>query len=153
MEFIKTFEAHKETDHLSGIVLLIEGKILLIHPKKFKNQNDKWSVPKGHIEGKPLKSALKELKEEAGIKLDKNYDYKFSINYSKGSKKKMLKLFVYDITSEEVSKYIKSDLELKKKAIKKIHKKEIHDVGFFTIADAKKILEKGQRKLINKLTS
>ena len=57
----KTIKYH----NLSGIALIVEDKILLVHPRKHKDIETKWSLPKGHIEGKDsLDSALKELKEE-----------------------------------------------------------------------------------------
>lgn len=152
MKYIKEFKSFKRTDKLSGIVLLVEGKVLLVHAKKHKKSNDMWSFPKGHIEGKPLGSALKELKEETGIKLGDDYENKFTIEYRSGDIRKVLKLYLYRRTIEDVSKYVTTDFKIKKKALKKVDN-EIYDVNFFTIEESLKFLQKGQRQVINHLVN
>jgi ADP-ribose pyrophosphatase YjhB (NUDIX family) len=59
---------------LSGVVLILSNKILLVRPKKFRRRMKKWSIPKGHIIGKlgKLRTALRELEEESRIKLKKS---------------------------------------------------------------------------------
>lgn len=74
MIWLKLFEAFKQekVNKLSGVAVLVDDNILLVLPDKFKHSRVKWSLPKGHIEGRnSLTSALKELKEEAGVKLDR----------------------------------------------------------------------------------
>ena len=103
MRFIQTFESYRRTDRLSGILLYVEGHILLVHAEKHKDTSDMWSLPKGHIEGSPLKSALKELKEETGIKLDKNHDGEFTIRYNKSGVRKVLTIFIYERKLSDLS--------------------------------------------------
>lgn len=150
MNYIKTFENFIRTDRLSGVLLLVEGKVLLVHAKKHKKSKRKWSIPKGHIEGKSLKSALKELKEETGIKLHTNYDGKFTIEYVVNKKLKVLDVYVYNEALSNLSKYVKSNFKIKKKTFKSIDT-EIYDVKFFSLSDAIKYLQPGQRQIINKL--
>jgi 8-oxo-dGTP pyrophosphatase MutT (NUDIX family) len=150
MRFIKTFESYRRTDRLSGILLYVEGHILLVHAKKHKDSPDMWSLPKGHIEGSPLKSALKELKEETGIKLDKNHDGDFTIRYNKSGIHKVLTIFVYERKLSDLSKFISDSLDIKKKVLKKVDD-EIYDVKLFPLVDALYFLEPGQRQIINHL--
>lgn len=150
MRFIKTFEGYRRTDKLSGVLLYVEGQILLVHAKKHKNSPDMWSLPKGHIEGSPLKSALKELKEETGIKLDKNHDGQFTIRYNKSGVRKVLTVFIYERSLSDLSKFITDGLDIKKKALKKVDG-EIYDVKFFPLVDSLYFLELGQRQVINRL--
>lgn len=150
MRFIKTYETYRRTDNLSGILLYVDGYILLVHAKKHKSSTDMWSLPKGHIEGSPLKSALKELKEETGIKLDENHDGEFTIRYTKSGVRKVLTIFIYERTLLDLSRYLNKDLSIKKKTRKKVDN-EIYDVKMFPLADALYFLEPGQRQIINQL--
>jgi len=156
MSLIKTFEGFKKEkiNKLSGIAVIVDGNILLVLPDKFRKSKVKWSLPKGHVEGKnSLKSALKELKEEAGIKLDRNYDYTFVVDYKKNGVKKELEVFVYNKTKEDFNRYLKSDsLELKNKTMKKVTKEEeIYNVKFFPLDKARKRMENIQRQVIDHL--
>lgn len=150
MRFIKTFESYRRVDNLSGILLYVEGHILLVHAKKHKQSVDMWSLPKGHIEGSPLKSALKELKEETGIKLYENHDGEFTIRYTKSGVRKVLTVFIYERSLSELSRYITKDMNIKKKVRKKVDE-EIYDVKLFPLVDALYSLEPGQRQIINHL--
>jgi len=156
MSLIKTFEVFKKEkgNKLSGIAVIVDSNILLVLPDKFKKSKVKWSLPKGHVEGRDsLKSALKELKEEAGIKLDRNYDYNFVIQYKKSGIKKELEVFVYNKSIEDFSKYLKYDsLELKTKTMMRITKyEEIYNVKFFPLSKVKKRMEDIQRQVIDYL--
>lgn len=111
MNFIKTYEYYvtkksKYSAKLAGVMLIIDNKILMIIPNKHKNQN-KWSVPKGRIEiGQDTKiAAMKELREETGIKLPKEYfdDRKIdNIVYYKGKELKEMELYVVKLTSNNI---------------------------------------------------
>jgi 8-oxo-dGTP pyrophosphatase MutT (NUDIX family) len=149
MEFMKTFESWTKVDNLSGILLYVEGHVLLVQPKKHKTSSEMWSLPKGHIEGRsPLKSALKELKEETGIKLDENHDGEFKIRYNKSRARKLLTVFFYERNLSDLSDYINNDMTLKKKALKRVDD-EIYDVKIFPLVDALYYLEPGQRQIVN----
>ena len=91
---------------LSGIALIVEDKILLVHAKKYAGQNNKWSIPKGHIEGDSLESALKELEEETGIHLDKECDDMITFDYTKGGVNKVMDVYVYYRDKSEFSEYL-----------------------------------------------
>lgn len=150
MRFIKTFESYSRIDNLSGILLYVDGHILLVHAKKHKTSTDMWSLPKGHIEGFPLKSALKELKEETGIKLDENHDGEFTIRYTKSGVRKVLTIFIYERSLSDLSRYLNKDMSIKKKIRKKVDD-EIYDVKMFPLVDALYYLEHGQRQIVNHL--
>lgn len=145
---LKRFKEYNKVHHLSGIILLVNGKILLVHSKKHKAANKMWSVPKGHIEGGTLKSALTELKEETGIKIKSDFDLKFKVKYITNSKKKVLTLYLFTKELSELSKYITDSFKLKKRTLKKVDS-EIHDVKFFTLEEARKFLQPGQRQIID----
>lgn len=143
MKWLQLFEGFKNKKrgkfhHLSGIALIVDEKILLVHPKKFKKDTDKWSIPKGHVEGKnSLNSALKELEEETGIKLNKNYDDVLEITYKKSGALKYMDVYLYFLNKNDISKYIKN-WEIKKKFF---DKKEIWRSKFFSYAKARKKIE------------
>lgn len=150
MNYIKTFESFIRTDNLSGILLFVEGRILLVHAKKHKKSKRMWSIPKGQIEGKSLTSALKELKEETGINLDKYYDDKFTIKYYINGKIKILKVYTYKRSLSDLSKYITPGFKIKKKTLRSIDD-EIYDIKFFTLPEAIDYLQPGQKQVINHL--
>lgn len=117
MKHIKLFEAFKkkkgkdrgDIHTLSGIALIVEGKLLLVLAKKYLGQDNKWSLPKGHIEGDSLDSALKELEEETGIHLDKNYDEMLDVEYLKGGSIKLMDIYVYHRSLDDVKSYLSVD--------------------------------------------
>jgi 8-oxo-dGTP pyrophosphatase MutT (NUDIX family) len=156
MIWLKLFEAFKreKVNKLSGVAVLVDDNILLVLPDKFKTSRVKWSLPKGHIEGRDsLTSALKELKEEAGIKLDRHYDYKFKVNYIKSGITKELEVFVYHKTRDDFSKYLKpNSLELRNKTMRRIVvDEEIYNIKFFPLNKARKRMEYIQRQAIDHL--
>lgn len=108
---LELFEAFKpkrgkQVHELSGIALIVEGKLLMVHAKKYVGQNKKWSIPKGHIEGDSLESALKELKEETGIILDKDCDEMIELEYLKGGIVKFMDVYVYWRDKLEIAEYL-----------------------------------------------
>lgn len=105
--FEKFIKVKKEKTHsLSGIALVVDGKMLVVLAKKYSNQNNKWSIPKGHIEGESLSSALKELEEETGIILDKEYYEAKNIKYNKSGTKKDMDIYVYYRNKEDIKEYL-----------------------------------------------
>jgi len=140
MYLIKEFAKYRESHELSGIALLVDNKICLVLPKKFKNKL-KYSIPKGHIEeGYTLyHNAYLELKEETGINVGlRGYDHQFRISYKKNKVKKNLTVFVIKMTSEEYEKLNKG----------KRNKKEICDVKFTSKKKALEIVEPHFKKII-----
>lgn len=110
LDLFEAFKGKKMRDPilhtLSGIALIVEDKILLVHAKKYAGQNNKWSIPKGHIEGDSLGSALKELEEETGIHLNKEYDDMITFDYVKGGVDKIMDVYVYYRDKSEFSEYL-----------------------------------------------
>lgn len=111
MNRLKLFEAfkpkrNKNLHKLSGIAFIVDDKLLMVHAKKYEGQNKKWSIPKGHIEGDSLESALKELKEETGIVLDKDFDEMIEFEYFKGGVMKLMDVYVYWRDKSEIAQYL-----------------------------------------------
>jgi 8-oxo-dGTP pyrophosphatase MutT (NUDIX family) len=115
MRWLLLFEAFKKKTHnLAGVALVVGGKILLVHPKKFRRYDNKWSIPKGHVESRnSLISALKELREETGIRLDMNYDDFIELEYSKSGFDKKLEVYIYKLSKSDIDKYLYKDWEIK----------------------------------------
>jgi len=137
---LREFAKYKETHILSGIALLVDDKICLVLPKKFKSQL-KYSIPKGHIvEGfSSFYNAYLELREETGIDIGlREYDNQFSIWYRKNGVKKNLTVFVIKMTLDE----------FKQLKIGKRDKKEIHKVKFVDKKKALKLVESYFKKII-----
>ena len=133
---------------LSGVVLIYNNKILLVRPKKFRRKMRKWSIPKGHIEGKlgKLKSALKELQEESRIKLKKRHlkeADKINIDYFKAGAVKKLTCYIVRVEKEDINVRLFNDMILGN-----FLKGETIEAGFFNKEDANKIIEKHQKEFL-----
>jgi len=110
LKLFERFKRKKKIDRihtLSGVALIVEGRLLLVQAKKYLGQDNMWSLPKGHIEGGSLESALKELQEETGIHLDNEYDEMVEINYKKGGVSKLMDIYVYYRAKDDLSEYLK----------------------------------------------
>jgi ADP-ribose pyrophosphatase YjhB (NUDIX family) len=133
---------------LSGVVLIYNNKILLVRPKKFKRRMRKWSIPKGHIEGKlsKMETALHELEEESRIKIKKKHlksGQKTVIEYYKARANKILTCYVVKIEKEDMNVRLFNDMILGN-----FLKGETVEAGFFSKEDAVKIIERHQLKLL-----
>jgi len=108
LQLFEAFKPKRNEDfhELSGIALIVDDKLLMVHAKKYEGQNKKWSIPKGHIEGDSLESALKELKEETGIVLDKDCDQMIEFEYFKGGVMKFMDVYVYVRDKSEIAPYL-----------------------------------------------
>jgi 8-oxo-dGTP pyrophosphatase MutT (NUDIX family) len=115
MKWLLLFEAfRKRTHNLAGVAVIVGNKILLVHPKKFKRYDNKWSIPKGHVESlNPLISALKELREETGIRLNMNYDDYLELEYTKSGVDKKLEVYIYRLSKSDVDKYLDKGWKIK----------------------------------------
>ncbi|MFW6226106.1 MAG: NUDIX domain-containing protein [bacterium] len=142
-------EYRGEIQELSGFLVIVNDKILLVKPKKFKGISHKWSIPKGKVEnGNKFDTALKELKEETGIKLPKsikNKTEKLKIYYKKSGKLKELTTYIININEDELNIDIDNKWEVSKKHL---DKDEIYKAKFFTMEEAMDKLELGQLPLI-----
>jgi 8-oxo-dGTP pyrophosphatase MutT (NUDIX family) len=149
----KTILEKKEKLHtLSGVVLILDNKILLVNPKKFQGVWRKWSIPKGHEEDHltSLQSAIKELEEEANITLsEERFDKatKDSLEYQKGSALKILDYYVLKITHDDLPFKLYNDMILRYF----LKKGEICEAGFFTKEEALDLIEPGQAQVLKYL--
>ena len=144
MYLIKEFKTYnKEYHKLSGVVLIVDDKVCLVLPKKFKGTK-KYSIPKGHIEPNlnEYENALTELKEETGIKIkNKKYDDNFIYKYNKNGVSKVMSVYVIKMTQGEYDSIPK----------KKRDKKEISKVKFVDKKDALNLVENRFKKLIKQI--
>lgn len=141
MKFIKLFENFKDSKEihtLSGVALIVDSKILLVKATKYKNQKNRWSIPKGHIEGTSLISALKELKEETGITMDRNFNNILEVDYEMGDIKKTMDIYVYYKDKVDILAYIDEDWSIKRKLL---DPKEIIKAKFMDLYQAKKKID------------
>lgn len=150
--YYNNFDEFEKKHTLSGIVLIMENKILLVHPSKFKNKPKKWSIPKGHNEKlSDLQAAITELEEESNIKVSA-YRLKSAENgilkYSKSGKNKELKYFVIEINRSEIGFKLYNDMILRYY----LDKGEIAEAGFFSKADATDLIEIHQQPLLSFLS-
>lgn len=155
LENIKTFDEFlfeylDVIQKLSGVIVIVDNKILLVKPKKFKKSSVMWSIPKGKLDkGKTLlDNALLELEEETGIKLDKEKlknSEKAKVFYKKGKVVKELTTYIIKLNKEDLS------VDMNKKW--EVHKKhfdtdEVYKAKFFTKTEAIKKIESGQMPLL-----
>lgn len=136
---------------LAGVVLIYNNKILLVRPKKFRRRMRKWSIPKGHIEGKlgKLRTAIHELEEESRIKLKRSQlrgAKKEVIDYFKAGNNKQLTCYVVKIEREQMNIQLFNDMILGN-----FLKGETVEAGFFSKEDAVEIIEKHQLHLLKYL--
>jgi predicted NUDIX family NTP pyrophosphohydrolase len=144
---LKEFKEYIE--ELSGFVIIVNNKILLVKPKKFKGIVHKWSIPKGKTEGrKKFKNALKELQEETGIILNPNTktdSEKVKIYYKKSGKLKELTTYIIRLNESDLNVDINHKWEVEKEHI---DGKEIYKAKFFTKEEALNKIEMGQIPLL-----
>ena len=148
MRFDDYLITEAKSHKLSGVILIYNNKILLVRPRKFRKQFQKWSVPKGHIESKmsKIENALKELQEESRIKLKKSFlkkSQKTVINYFKSGAYKRLTCYIVNIEKDDINVELFNDMILGN-----FLKGETVEAGFFSKEDAVKILEKQQLELL-----
>jgi 8-oxo-dGTP pyrophosphatase MutT (NUDIX family) len=142
-------EFKKTVQELAGFMILVNDKILLVKPKKFKGLQHKWSIPKGKVGNrKKFKSALKELEEETGIVLSKDVKpqtEKTKIYYKKSGKLKELTTYIIRLKEEDLNIDINNKWEVSKE---NIDGKEIYKAKFFTKKEALDKIEMGQMPLL-----
>ena len=144
---LREFKEEK-IQELSGFMILVNDKVLLVKPKKFKGMEHKWSIPKGKVDGKKFNSALKELKEETGIDLlsdDKIDTEKIKIYYKKSGNLKKLTTYVIQLEEEDLNVDINHKWEVSKDSF---DGKEIYKAKFFTKKEALTKIEMGQMPLL-----
>ena len=141
-------EFKEGVQELSGFMIVVNNKLLLVKPKKFKGMEHKWSIPKGKVSGKKFKSALRELEEETGIVLDKDvkdYIEKIKIYYKKSSQLKELTTYIIRLNEEDLNVDVDNKWEVSKEYLEE---KEIYKAKFFTKKEALDKIEMGQMPLL-----
>jgi ADP-ribose pyrophosphatase YjhB (NUDIX family) len=142
-------EFKKDIQELSGFVVVVNDKILLVKPKKFKGLEHKWSIPKGKVEDrKKFKNALKELKEETGIILNDDVrveSEKIKIYYKKSGKLKELTAYIIRLNESDLNVDVDHKWEVSKDYL---DRKEIYKAKFFTKKEALNKIEMGQMPLL-----
>jgi 8-oxo-dGTP pyrophosphatase MutT (NUDIX family) len=154
MNYVKNYQEflnEKKAHFLSGIVLILENKILLVNPKKYKDAPHKWSIPKGHTEMDytSLESALKELQEEANIDLPETKFINCKqgvVNYMRNTgREKNLEFYILKINRSVLPFKLYNDMILRFY----LNKGEIHEAGFFSKTDAMELIESEQKSILN----
>ena len=144
------FEYLDTIQKLSGVMVIVEDKILLVKPVKFKGLTEKWSIPKGKIEKKQstIENAIRELKEETGIALTKDQikeSDRTKIYYKKSTRIRELTTYIIHLNKDEL------EIDINKKWA--VHKKhldtdEVFKAKFFSKKDAIDKIEVGQIPLL-----
>lgn len=147
LEYSEFLDVISDQHDLSGVVLILKNKILLVKPKKFKRKKKKWSIPKGHVEnGDILKSALDELREESRIILPPDRLLSApsdKLVYFKNGVQKDLNYFVVKIKKKELNVKLFNNMILGNYL-----KGETREAGFFSKSDAMKLIEPNQKRLL-----
>ncbi len=144
------FEYIDTIQKLAGIMIIIDGKILLVKPNKFREEAEKWSIPKGKVsKGENIMdTAIRELEEETGINIPKEKiktSERIKIYYKKSNKIKELTAFVIRLNKKDLDVDINKKWEIHKKHF---DKDEVYKVKFFTKLKALDKLEMGQTPLL-----
>lgn len=133
-------------DKLAGVVLVVNGKILLVQSNKYKDVDNKWSIPKGKINDgeNSLDCAIRELEEESGIIITKDsYDH-YEIFYKKNGIIKELTAYIVCLDKDELN------INLKNNEIDSSYyfTEEINKAKFFNIEEAHNKIQIGQKILL-----
>lgn len=78
------YENMKTGDRVSKVIILRDGRILLLQ----KNGNMRWELPGGHVlpKEKMSQGACREVREETGIRMDKNFLHKIRTDSDNNNK-------------------------------------------------------------------
>jgi predicted NUDIX family NTP pyrophosphohydrolase len=136
-------EANKTMEKSAGLVIICNNKILLGHPTGSKWKGT-YSIPKGHVENgeSDLEAAIRETSEEIGItiKMSDISDEKGIIDYENNGKvyKQVYYFVAYLKTEPLISSW-------------KLEKAEIDHAGFFNKEEAKSLIFKRFKPLLDYL--
>lgn len=131
-----------------------EVEVLLVHPGGpfWKNKDaGAWTIPKGEIEKDedPLQAAKREVSEETGITISTELLELTPVKQKSG---KIIHAWATK-TDFDTSSFKSNQFEMEWPPHSRIRKKfpEIDKAGWFSIAEAKKKINKGQIPLIEEL--
>jgi ADP-ribose pyrophosphatase YjhB (NUDIX family) len=134
---------------LAGVMVVVDDKVLLVKSNKYKDSDEKWSIPKGKMKKLTIPdTAISELREETGIRISKDRikeTERKKVIYKKGDKMKELIAFVVRMDKKDLT------VDMNKKW--EVHKKhfdtdEVYKAKFFTREQAMDKLETGQIPLL-----
>ena len=142
-------EYKEKIQELSGFLIIVDEKVLLVKPKKFKGVANKWSITKGKVGGrKKFKNALKELEEETGIILTKDIKpntEKVNTYYKKSGQLKKLTTYIIRLNESDLGVSIDDKWEVSRE---NLDGEEIYKAKFFSIKKAMTKIELGQLPLL-----
>lgn len=153
MDLINNYKSFLEkklnTKIVSGVVIIYDNKILLVHDTK-KSKITGYGIPKGGVERNEsvFKAARRELREETGIKIKKKDLDKtnYSININKRRYIKIINYYVY------VAKTLKelglNDVNIPKSDLQLV---EIDDAKFMNLEESRKVVNKDQLEILDNL--
>ena len=144
------FEYLDTIQRLSGVMVIVDDKVLLVKPKKFRETPEKWSIPKGKIDKdfSIMNNAVRELEEETGIKLLKTQikeSDKTKIFYKKSGTIKELSVYVIRLDKDDLTVNMNKKWEVHKKHF---DTDEVYKARFFTKQQAIDKIELGQMPLL-----
>lgn len=135
----------------AGLAIVYDGKILLGHTTN-RGWYGSYGIPKGGIEkGEThLQAALRETKEELGIKVPKSLidktEYTFTLTTRKYKYTKIVYYFIVKI--DRLSRIGLKDTKVPKS---QLQVEEIDWAGFISLGEARKRIMKSQISVINNL--
>jgi predicted NUDIX family NTP pyrophosphohydrolase len=147
--YLRYFEEYRQgrrvVHNLSGVALVVSNRLLMVLPSKYSGKKNRWSIPKGRIEGDSFSSALKEMEEETGVRTASLPVGNFYYQYSKGGVEKKLEVIVIKDDLRDIE-HMLDGWNVKKEYY---DNNEIDSVGFFTFDDARDKMEVSQKGLID----
>jgi 8-oxo-dGTP pyrophosphatase MutT (NUDIX family) len=135
----------------SGLAIIYQGSILLVHPANASWQRQPFGIPKGGIEpGESyLECAIREVKEETGITVDPelvNPTEKFFVFYRGGTPHSRCAYF--EVWLEDLSQIGLESTKVPKDQLQEI---EVDWAGFVPIGEALTKLSRSQQIIAQRL--
>ena len=157
MKHIKLFEdfnkKYLETRYSAGLVIIFDGKILL-GQSSGRKPNTGYGISKGGIEKgeSNLKAAIRETREEFGIKVPKGLidkqEYTFTLTSRKYKYNKVIYYYILEIDDL-------SQIGLKSEDIpkKQLQLEEVANARFFNRSEAMNVTMQSQLQVLQALTN
>lgn len=149
MEYIKLFENFEKHYGSAGIVFIYNEMVLLVHASN--RSFGTWSYPKGRLDKgeQIIDAAIREVEEEIGVSMPKEKIEKLILKEAKPVQKyrgvKHYWYYTYNLTEEEFQYYFDGKYVMD---VNKLQIKEIDQARFFTKKEAKKVLPKKFREIL-----
>jgi len=142
-----------EKKESAGLAIVYQGKLLVCHTTGRKISKG-WGIPKGGIEAgeSPLDAAIRETREEVGVKVKKSLinptPHQFIVTSRKHKYTKVVTYFVVEIDNL-------SQIGLKDEWIKpnKLQLKEVDSAQFIRLNQLKEMMMVSQQPLLTHLTN